>query len=238
MNHYNELFDLSADILGEWKLKETMSDYPKARIRVVFSGASMLDSHILTNHDQNPPALSELCGRFLTYRDLIECGETQEHTGISNLPNQYDSYTALLELATELLDPIIDNFGKIKLTYGFCSAELSQKITGRIAPKLDQHAARERNRRGNHICDRGGAAADFLVESIDMISVSCWIAENLPFDRMYIYGPDRPVHLSYAECPKRQVTLMKAYGSENKLIPRTMSAEKFRAILSPNNRLF
>ena len=183
---------------------------------------------------QTLPDLDEPCGQFLTYRDLIECSETQTKTALPNLPKQPDSYTALLELSTQLLDPIIDYFGMIKLTYGFCSPELARKIPGRIAPKLDQHAAHEQNRSGNPVCERGGAAVDFIVEFEDMTGVSQWIAENLPFDRMYIYGPNKPIHLSYSPSPNRQVTVMSPTRSGNKLVPKTMNYEKYLQMLTSN----
>jgi hypothetical protein len=138
------------------------------------------------------PALDAVCGRHLTYRHLIECGETQRRTGLANLPRQADTYTALYELATNVLDPVIDYFGMIELSYGFCSAELARAIPGRIAPALDQHAGHELNRRNQPICKRLGAACDFLVTDEDMEAVALWVAANTPFDRLYFYGKDGP----------------------------------------------
>ena len=37
-------------------------------------------------------------------------------------------------------------FGKIILTYGFASYELTKKIKNRIYPKLDQHSGYEKNK--------------------------------------------------------------------------------------------
>lgn len=65
------------------------------------------------------PDLDVPCGRFLTYRRLIECGETQACTGLPNLPREPDSYSALLDLAVQVLDPVIEWFGMIRLIYGF-----------------------------------------------------------------------------------------------------------------------
>jgi hypothetical protein len=87
------------------------------------------------------PALDDPCGRFLTFRQLVECGESQTRTRLANLPLQPESYNALVELAEHVLDPVIDYFGMIRLTYGFCSPQLARQIPGRIDPKLDQHAA-------------------------------------------------------------------------------------------------
>jgi DNA phosphorothioation-associated putative methyltransferase len=151
---------------------------------------------------QTMPELDNLCGRYLTYRQLIECGTTQQTTGIANHPKQPDSYTALYELAVNILDPIIDYFGMINLTYGFCSHELGKHIKKQVAPKLDQHTAHERNSKNNLICPRLGAAVDFIIEDENMREVADWIAENTPFDRLYFYGNNRPIHVSYSAEPK------------------------------------
>ncbi len=143
------------------------------------------------------PDLDSLCGSNLTYRHLVECGETQQSLGLANCPRQADSYNALYDLATYIIDPVIDYFGMIKLTYGFCSHELGKHIKKRVAPKLDQHAAHELNSKKNLICPRLGAAMDFIVQDENMREVADWIAGNTPFDRLYFYGEDRPIHVSY-----------------------------------------
>jgi len=154
------------------------------------------------------PALDAACGRYLTYRHFIECGETQARAGLANLPRQPDTYTALYELAANVVDPVIDYFGMIELSYGFCSAELAKTIPGRVAPSLDQHSAHELNRLGRPICERLGAACDFLVTDEDMEDVALWVAANTPFDRLYFYGKDRPIHVSYSGTPARQFVRM------------------------------
>ena len=150
------------------------------------------------------PELDAPCGRYLTYRDLIECGETQQRTGIANLPKELDTWNALYDLSANVLDPVIDYFGMIKLTYGLCSPELGKHITRSIAHKLDQHASFERKRNGQYVCDRLGAAADFIVEDEDMEEVARWLIENTAFDRLYFYGKDRPVHVSFSSNPTQQ----------------------------------
>ena len=146
---------------------------------------------------QSIPNLDENCGKNLTYRQMIECGETQHVTCLANCPKQPDSYNALYELGSKILDPVIDYFGMINLTYGFCSHELGKHINKGVAPKLDQHSAHELNSKKNLICSRLGAAIDFIVEDENMREVADWVAENTPFDRLYFYGVDRPIHVSY-----------------------------------------
>jgi DNA phosphorothioation-associated putative methyltransferase len=169
------------------------------------------------------PMIDERCGQFHTYRDLVECGETQAKTGLPNLPAQAETYTALYDLCKNVLDPVVEYFGSIKFTYGFCSNDLRRHIHSRIAPELDQHASCEKNRLGNPICPRLGAAVDFLVEDEDMNEVSKWIQENTPFDRMYYYGPDRPVHVSFGPHHSREVIDMIRNGE--RLIPRKRRPE-------------
>lgn len=160
--------------------------------RRVVRGFSLLRSNII-------PPLDQPCGKNFCYRDFFECGETQLSTGIENVPRHPKSFNALFDLASKILDPVIDYFGGIRLTYGFCSHALSKHIKMRVAPQLDQHAAYETNSRGKLICERGGAACDFIVPDENMEEVARWIMENLPFDRLYFYGSGRPIHVSYAE---------------------------------------
>lgn len=181
-----------------------------------------------------PPALDDPCGRFLTFRQLIECGETQAHTGLANLPRQPESYDALLELAERVLDPVIEYFGMIRLTYGFCSPELARRIPGRIDPKRDQHAAHERNRLGRPVCERLGAAVDFIVEDESMLAVAQWIVANTPFDRLYFYGDDQPIHVSHGPNQDRQIIRMSA-GPSGKLVPRVVSVPTFLASSDPSD---
>jgi len=142
------------------------------------------------------PDLDEPCGAHFSYRQLIECGETQARLSLPNVPENPESFNALRDLAVVLLDPIIEYFGAIRLTYGFCSPGLAKHIHARVAPELDQHAAHEMKRNGQPVCARGGAACDFLVDDENMREVADWIIANLPFDRLYFYGADRPIHLS------------------------------------------
>lgn len=164
------------------------------------------------------PDLDAPCGANFTYRDLIECGETQQRTGIPNLPREPETYTALHDLAIHILDPVIDYFGMVELTYGFCSAPLAKEIKGRIAPHLDQHAGHEKNARGNLICNRLGAACDFLVVDEDMEDVARWVMQNTPVDRLYYYGPARPIHVSFSSTPARQFVRLKV-SKTGALIP-------------------
>lgn len=88
-----------------------------------------------------------MCGKNSSYRDLITCGDTAKSFEKTNLPHSPASFNALLDLAEHVLDPVIEHYGAIELTFGFCSRELAREIRrrgiGRIAPALDQHACAE-----------------------------------------------------------------------------------------------
>ena len=212
MPNYSEQLDFD-EALEDLKLfdlegygpKPSEFDQQLENARWAIDGFKLMRSQTIPDPDSP-------CGQYFTYRQLIECGETQAKTGLPNLPKQADSYTALYELAANILDPVIDYYGPIKLTYGFASPALAKNIKGRIAPKLDQHAACELNRKGEPVCPRLGAAVDFIVEDEDMEEVARWIIANLPYDRLYFYGKDRPIHVSYSENPAHEAWEMREVG--------------------------
>jgi DNA phosphorothioation-associated putative methyltransferase len=181
--------------------------------------------HRILNHSILP-SLDDRCGRFLKFRELVECGETQNHALLPNLPQQAETFGALMKLANLIIDPVIDEYGLIKLTYGFCSSELSRLIKRRVAPRADQHAAHELNRKGQPICKRLGAAVDFLVEFESMLEVAQWVVQNCEFDRLYFYGDDRPIHVSVGDENARYVALMKP-RVDGGLIPASTKIETF-----------
>ncbi|MCG9730816.1 hypothetical protein L1D44_13355 [Shewanella sp. Isolate13] len=152
--------------------------------------------------------------KYFTLEDLLYCSQTQAKQKLTNTPKQQASFKALQQLAINVLDPIVEQFGSITLTYGFCSAELARAISKNknphIAPNLDQHTSHELNNKGNVICTRLGAAVDFFVDAMpnQVDEVAQWIAENLKFDRMYYYGKSRPLHISYGPEMSQFVQLM------------------------------
>ena len=88
------------------------------------------------------PDINEYCSKNFKYRDFIECSDTYKKTLVDNIPKNIKTYNAIHVLANELLEKILNEFGDIKLTYGFCSLFLKE-IKKNIYPKLDQHAGYE-----------------------------------------------------------------------------------------------
>jgi hypothetical protein len=175
----------------------------------------------MTSETKSIPDLNDPCGASFLYRDLILCGSTMAENNIDNMPMSPESFQSLRSLATEILDPVVDEFGPIKLTYGFCSNDLRKHIKKGNAPKLDQHCAHEVNQKGDPVCERLGAAADFIIPGEDMLSVAKWIIERTPVDRLYYYGPERPIHVSWG--PDNNRVAYELWQSPNgKRVPRRL----------------
>ena len=155
------------------------------------------------------PSLDEACSKHFVFRDFIECGETQARTKIPNLPAEFKSYDAIRDLAVNILDRVVDRFGRLELTYGFSSPILTRAIPASISPSNDQHAAYEKRRNGSYVCMRMGAACDFRIKDSDMREVAEWAYFNTPVDRLYFYGCDRPIHVSYShKCAHQFVEML------------------------------
>lgn len=100
------------------------------------------------------------CGQHLTFRHLIEVGETWQRVRVPNLPERPETAAALCRLAAEILDPVTDKFGPVQITYGFASRALTRLVPGRIDPTRDQHSGHELKPDGQPICSRFGLIDD------------------------------------------------------------------------------
>ena len=128
--------------------------------------------------------------------------DTAIRKGIANEPNA-EQIDKLKMLCERVLQPVRDQFGRVKITSGYRSPELCLAI----GSSLDsQHAKAE--------------AADFEVVGVDNAEVADWIYKNLNFDQMILeyYVPGEPnsgwVHCSYVtDKPRKQFLL--AYRDEN-----------------------
>lgn len=162
-----------------------------------------------------------LLGRYLTLEAFCTCTQTYQKYAdqINPYPqNVQETLTALQALNQFIVDPIIDYFGqdRFKLTYGFCSTDLRKFLekkdpvtgvkNGRVAPNLDQHMAHEVKKTGKYYCERLGASCDFQIVGVSSAEVVEWIlGEKLPFDSLYFYGEQRPIHISYSPQHKRDI---------------------------------
>ena len=90
-----------------------------------------------------------------------------------------------------------------------------------VFPAGDQHAGYELDAHGKRICEKDGMAVDLRVPGRSSDDVRAWIVGRLPFDKLYFYGSDRPLHLSWAPDPIGQVIEMQPLAS-GKLMPKVV----------------
>ncbi len=171
-------------------------------------------------------------GNYLTLAEFCTCTQTYHKyaSDINPFPkNIQEVIPALQDLNKFILDPIIDFFSleKFHLTYGFCSPDLKKYLekrdpitglkNGRVAPTLDQHISYEMKSNGKYYCERLGAACDFFIEDLSSEKLVDWILEKqLPFDSLYFYGSQRPIHISYGLQHKRDIWTFGNLGQPTK----------------------
>ncbi|MGK7903474.1 MAG: hypothetical protein AB4352_19130 [Hormoscilla sp.] len=164
---------------------------------------------------------SNKTGKYLTFAEFCLCTSTYQKypDRINPFPqNPEETIPALQDLNKFIIDEAIEYFGreKFELTYGFCSRDLKKYLekkdpvtglkNGRVAPHLDQHMCHEVNKNGKSYCERLGAACDFYIKDVASSQVMEWIlTEKLPFDSIYYYGENRPIHISYGPQHKRDI---------------------------------
>jgi hypothetical protein len=185
-----------------------------------------------------PTDLDQPCGAHFTYRDLIACGETCHRLladsgpaqPFNNVPLAQGTFAAMRTLCAHVLDPVVNRFGPIELTYAFASAQLTRHILHRIYPPLDQHAGHELNRADKLICPRVGLAADFVVPGVDSRLVARWLVESTDFDRLCFYEYDRPIHVSVGPDSMHQIVHMRR-GPSGRRVPRVVRPSFFRELI-------
>ncbi|WP_257279610.1 hypothetical protein [Endozoicomonas sp. ISHI1] len=179
--------------------------------------------------------IDQKCSRHFYFKDLICCGETFEQERPENMPQQDGTWTAIKLLATSILDPVQDHFGRIHLTYGLSTPSLTSAIrkrarkndkTPNIYPPVDQHAGYELNCKGMPICPDLGLACDFICTDQPSDVVAEWVIQNCDFDKLYFYGANRPLHVSIGPKNRKAVTIVRRVN--RKVMPKNIAPDKFR----------
>jgi hypothetical protein len=140
--------------------------------------------------------------RNFSLQELIK-SDTAIRRGIDNNPNA-DQIEKLKALCENILQPVRDHFGRVKVTSGFRSSELCVAIGSSVN---SQHAKAE--------------AADFEVIGTDNAELFDWIKANLTPDQLILefYTPGEPnsgwIHCSWIPDQPRASYLW-AYKSEGK----------------------
>ena len=113
--------------------------------------------------------------RNFTLQELIK-SDTAIRLDINNNPNS-GQIEKLKDLCENILQPVRDHFGRVKVTSGFRSEALCIKIGSSVN---SQHAKAE--------------AADFECMGTDNAELADWIYNNLEFDQLILefYTPGEP----------------------------------------------
>ena len=129
--------------------------------------------------------------------------DTAIRKGIDNNPNA-DQIEKLKRLCENVLQPVRDQFGRVKVTSGFRTPELCLAIGSSVN---SQHAKAE--------------AADFEVLGVDNAEVADWVYKNLQTDQLILeyYTPGEPnsgwIHASWVEFNPR-AQYLRAYREDKK----------------------
>ena len=128
--------------------------------------------------------------RNFSLQELIK-SDTAIRKGIDNNPNA-DQVEKLKRLCEQVLQPVRDHFGRVKITSGYRSPELCVAIGSSVN---SQHAKAE--------------AADFEVIGVDNAEVADWVYMNCQPDQLILeyYTPGEPnsgwIHASWVEFQPR-----------------------------------
>ena len=129
--------------------------------------------------------------------------DTAVRKGIDNNPNS-DQIEKLKLLCENILQPVRDHFGRVKVTSGYRSPELCVAIGSSVN---SQHAKAE--------------AADFECPGIDNAELADWIQKELSYDQLILeyYKPGEPnsgwIHCSWiAEQPR--ASFLHAYREDGR----------------------
>lgn len=147
------------------------------------------------------------------YRQLLDWHKAKHQFAGDNRPAP-TSEPFLAQLINQILLPVSAQLGNVHITYGFTGPALCRYIQrlsrAGTAPRLDQHANAEVNSMGREICNRPGAACDFIVHGFkeDMHLVVQFVCQQLSFDKLYFYGRNRPFHISVSNNPLMHLQVM------------------------------
>ena len=142
--------------------------------------------------------------RQVSLKELL-FSETATRLGIDNTPTDQILFN-LQTLIHEVITPIVNHFGDIKITSGYRSPELCLKIGSSIK---SQHCL--------------GMACDFEVLGVSNQEVSLWIVKNLEFDQCILeyWSPENPnsgwIHISYNKSGNRKMYL-RAYKANGRTV--------------------
>ena len=140
--------------------------------------------------------------RNFSLQELIK-SDTAVRLDIDNNPNA-DQIEKLKLLCENILQPVRDHFGRVKVTSCYRSVALCQAINSSVN---SQHAKAE--------------AADFECLGVDNAELADWIKNNLDYDQLILeyYTPGEPnsgwIHCSYIP-EGRRASFLHAFKQDGK----------------------
>jgi hypothetical protein len=132
--------------------------------------------------------------RQVSLKELL-FSETATRLGINNIPNDQSLFN-LQTLIYEVIEPIINKFGDIKITSGYRSPELCKAIGSSIT---SQHCL--------------GMAVDCEVLGVANKELADWVVNNLEYDQVILEFWEKDkinsgwVHISYNKSNNRKMYL-------------------------------
>jgi hypothetical protein len=121
-------------------------------------------------------------GKYFVLSDFLY-SQTAIIRGIPNCPSSWTGIEVrgLKGLCQHILDPVVEKFGPVSVTFGFCSLELWKHWYPNIANPLALHLFRP---------PQGGigGAADIVIHAYqDPRPVFNWIRQHCTYDRLIMY---------------------------------------------------
>ena len=141
--------------------------------------------------------------RQVSLKELL-FSETATRLGINNIPNDQSLFN-LQTLIYEVIEPIINKFGDIKITSGYRSPELCKAIGSSIT---SQHCL--------------GMAVDCEVLGIPNKELADWVVNNLEYDQVILEFWEKDkinsgwVHISY--CSTNRKMYLRAYKANGRTV--------------------
>ena len=142
--------------------------------------------------------------RQVSLKELL-FSETATRLGINNIPNDQSLFN-LQTLIYEVIEPIINKFGDIKITSGYRSPELCKAIG---SSPTSQHAF--------------GMAVDCEVLGVPNKELADWVVNNLEYDQVILEFWEKDkinsgwVHISYNKENNRKMYL-RAYKANGRTV--------------------
>jgi hypothetical protein len=166
-------------------------------------------------------------GKHFMLSDFLY-SETAVEKGIANFP-PFDGMEveSLRGLCTNILDPVVEQFGALSITYGYSAPELHRRIYGSRPLGIHNCVAPGQSTLG--------AAADILVHSMQdkPREVLLWIKATCVYDRLILYPGSSIVCTAWANRPRRHAKEWVYLPNESKPQYIDLSESLISAVLPP-----